>query len=998
MIDRILCVCQTKGESLKWVDHLRQQIKSSRQPSQGPNISSTSMLGGHMGPTGVVGSLGNPPPPPHVSYNHQPFELLTVWIRNQIVGGKLTREELINMTKREYFSKSFQETNDGLPSKDIKCRMRKEKKQLIRPTNKVEGQFFSAAPEVNVPLATTSQEKSKRASLSYNFTIEPMKEENDYEVITSLSNANEKCPVNYDTSSKDKDCGEVTPKCDTKSKISCDQLDEFLENDEDTITILIPDRSFGDSEERENLGKNSIESIDQLSFYGKNPFENESEDDEITLVSSNYDDETSSLFHGNSKLLGPWGKMFPKQEIANNLHSPTNSTNYCSCNLEDLYKIQTLDIATRLNSLPLNLGHCNENIKNQDCIENEYLQIIQNTNVNSNISAVPEEANVNVEEDNSSLVYVDNSTSETSSMCVPYLPPMQVRYSDFDKMTKYAKIRPQNHIYHDCDKSEKGTAKYGLQQQASISSSECHEYVPHRIRELRSVTPDRELLKANFHQEVPDYAYINRNSKTSNINEEELIEEEDNIYAKLETIENRHEPFDNGNNCEKAQVNKEINCAFNADSIYACQCQCFPLIGKKSNQITNVIKTNSVPFPKSSNEDVACAVEGNSGNRQPPLNDSYRNYQFDCLPLSSMNHNSPSLQRNNDPLLQDNESLQSILEDRQAMQSIEEELNESIDDVTNVPMTPDILRHVPNHQPFTASETNLTVSSHQDEIESNQDIQPHQITTDEYGHLPYHPNSIPPYYYDSLWERYQSLEGNNNATVDMIPQVNERNEHLCSPYSGENLTDGPLYSHKKSRGEKRRKCKTCRPMSSSTLSCIPRRSCKPKSVNYCGTNPDENAEDIYGFTPNWPEDWNNNRACQVPLGSLSQDTGEEQQFQNDEAFTSYTNQTDAFEVNPTPLPIYSINRVMRNMPSHNSVLVTPEVTSELYLECTLSARWLLIERYPDNGFHMSSGGSSIGDSQWRQPYTEHPEIQYQNPITSGYTKKKESRTILSTLV
>ena len=113
MIDRILCVCQTKGESLKWVDHLRQQIKSSRQPSQGPNVSNTSLIGGHIGSTGGVGGLGNPPPPPHVSLNHQPFELLTVWIRNQLVDGKFTREELIKMTKREYFSKSFQESHDG---------------------------------------------------------------------------------------------------------------------------------------------------------------------------------------------------------------------------------------------------------------------------------------------------------------------------------------------------------------------------------------------------------------------------------------------------------------------------------------------------------------------------------------------------------------------------------------------------------------------------------------------------------------------------------------------------------------------------------------------------------------------------------------------------------------------------------------------------------------------------------------------------------------------
>ena len=77
MIDRILCVCQTKAESLKWVEHLRQQIKACRQPSQAANMSATSLVGGNAG-SNPVGNLGNPPPPPHVSYNHQPFELLTV--------------------------------------------------------------------------------------------------------------------------------------------------------------------------------------------------------------------------------------------------------------------------------------------------------------------------------------------------------------------------------------------------------------------------------------------------------------------------------------------------------------------------------------------------------------------------------------------------------------------------------------------------------------------------------------------------------------------------------------------------------------------------------------------------------------------------------------------------------------------------------------------------------------------------------------------------------
>ena len=125
MIDRIVCVCQTKVESLKWVEILRQQIKACRHPSQLANISTTSVLGGYVG-SAPSGNLGNPPPPPHVSYNHQPFELLTLWIRNSLIGGNLTREELIKMTRKEYFSKSFQERHSGLGN-NIKCIMRRQR-------------------------------------------------------------------------------------------------------------------------------------------------------------------------------------------------------------------------------------------------------------------------------------------------------------------------------------------------------------------------------------------------------------------------------------------------------------------------------------------------------------------------------------------------------------------------------------------------------------------------------------------------------------------------------------------------------------------------------------------------------------------------------------------------------------------------------------------------------------------------------------------------------
>ena len=1004
MIDRILCVCQTKGESLKWVDHLRQQIKSSRQPSQGPNVSNTSLLGGHIGPTGGVGGLGNPPPPPHVSLNHQPFELLTVWIRNQLVEGKFTREELIKMTKREYFSKSFQESHDGVASPDIKCKMRKEKKQLVRPTNKVECQFFSAAPEVNATSTSSVHEKSKPASFSYNLTVEPLKEENDYEIINnSINEENERFETptaenkNNDTNDKPEDGNE----CDTRIKLSPNELEEF-ENDEDTITILIPDRSFTEDDGGENVERTSQESLDQLSFRGQNPFENDSEDGTSTVIGSNYGDETSSLFHENNKLLGPWGKMFPKQEISNHLHSPTNSTNYCSCNLEDLYKVPVLDSSTRLNSLPLDLGFLNQNIQGSDGIENEYVELVKNTNTKAIMRADSEETNENIHDDNTSLIYVDNSTSETSSMCVPYLPPMQIRYSDFDKMAKYAKVRDQKYI------------PYGLQQQTSVSSSESHEYVPYRIREIRSITPDRELLLAEFRQTNPDYASIDRNSKAPTITNED-IDEEDDIYAKLEIVENLGEPNANQKGHKKVEPNKEIDCVLSVDGIYACQCQCFPLIRKYSNKKSNLANASNSQLNQPSQENIyddgrqAENTPHFSINTQPnfrynSLRSFSKNGESPQLPkrneeLVSITNNSPQLPELNEERLSQGDSIKSMLEDRNAMESIEEELNESVDDALYVPITPDILRHVPNHVSINLSESNLTLSSSpQEDFDLNQNNPTLQVAEDNYGDIPYQPNSTPPYYYDSLWERYQPMEVNNNVTEDITPYVAESDMSSCAPCSTNNLSEGPKYFNESSHRENQKKSKSCKPISTSNLSCVPRKRFTKKSKKYCVTKPDENVEDIYGFTPNWPHDWNNTRACQVPLSSLSQDIYEEQQTHQNDAFISDHYGNPPFETSPTSLPIYSINRVMRNMPPHHSVLVTPEATSELYLECTLSARWLLIEKYPQNGFQMSSGGSSLPDSGWTQPYPEQPQIEHQNFAMSEDGNKKEKRKILSTLV
>ena len=106
MIDRILCMCQTKVESLKWVEHFKQQIKVSRQ--------SAVMQGSH------------PPPPPHVSANAQPFELLTSWIRDRLVSGSLGRTALRGLTQTESYSKKFQlDHNDN----DTPVEMRHKKKE-----------------------------------------------------------------------------------------------------------------------------------------------------------------------------------------------------------------------------------------------------------------------------------------------------------------------------------------------------------------------------------------------------------------------------------------------------------------------------------------------------------------------------------------------------------------------------------------------------------------------------------------------------------------------------------------------------------------------------------------------------------------------------------------------------------------------------------------------------------------------------------------------------
>ena len=79
MIERIVVLCQTRTESLRWVEILRQQIKCAR---------TTSSLQQHH----------HPLPPPHVSLT-PPFLLLTYWIRNALEEGRLSLDTIQQLTQ-----------------------------------------------------------------------------------------------------------------------------------------------------------------------------------------------------------------------------------------------------------------------------------------------------------------------------------------------------------------------------------------------------------------------------------------------------------------------------------------------------------------------------------------------------------------------------------------------------------------------------------------------------------------------------------------------------------------------------------------------------------------------------------------------------------------------------------------------------------------------------------------------------------------------------------
>ena len=159
----------------------------------------------------------------------------------------------------------------------------------------------------------------------------------------------------------------------------------------------------------------------------------------------------------------------------------------------------------------------------------------------------------------------------------------------------------------------------------------------------------------------------------------------------------------------------------------------------------------------------------------------------------------------------------------------------------------------------------------------------------------------------------------------------------------------------------------------------------------------DKSDDMYGFTPNWPHDWERVQFCDAPMSSLSLDTREdyhqESMMRNGVSSSRLGSTVDAKETN---LPIYNINRTFRDMPMHNTVFVTPETNSELYLQCTLSARWLLIEQYSGNKLDMSSGGTSIIDKHCKKPCLEDFHQSQHNQLC--HQTKKELNKRLSTLV
>ena len=112
MIERILVMCPTRTESLRWVEILRQQIKCARTP---PSVSGSGL---NLAAPGVAPNHPMPPPglPPHVSLsNSPPFIMLTLWIRDAIEDGRLSLLDIKDLTKQSNFNTDDQNSQTLSP-------------------------------------------------------------------------------------------------------------------------------------------------------------------------------------------------------------------------------------------------------------------------------------------------------------------------------------------------------------------------------------------------------------------------------------------------------------------------------------------------------------------------------------------------------------------------------------------------------------------------------------------------------------------------------------------------------------------------------------------------------------------------------------------------------------------------------------------------------------------------------------------------------------------
>ena len=92
MIDRIVVVCQTKQESLKWVEALRNQIKVCRLPIASQQLPQP--------PQQLPFHTPGTPAAPHVSCS-PPYLQLTMWIRRKLESKILTIEILRKILKSD---------------------------------------------------------------------------------------------------------------------------------------------------------------------------------------------------------------------------------------------------------------------------------------------------------------------------------------------------------------------------------------------------------------------------------------------------------------------------------------------------------------------------------------------------------------------------------------------------------------------------------------------------------------------------------------------------------------------------------------------------------------------------------------------------------------------------------------------------------------------------------------------------------------------------------